>query len=239
MKAIADKNRDTLKLALVAADIPISRQGVDTMEQIAGKMGISVVDKQAIPPAAAPTSAGAAARIIASGAKRHVTSWSPVTTAVQMLGALRRQGWTGWYIHKPQQDYAAPAQDPKLVMSPEYAFRSRSFPVFGDMQAAAKKYGVTVPADTLALGWASGMVLEAALKECGASCTRESLADALLKINVQTSGIYPDPFAGRRTATSAMRASPLTRGIPASQSVRRITEWSRVKAGDLADVKTR
>lgn len=240
VKAIADKNKDTLKLALVAADIPISRQGVDTMEQIAGKMGISVVDKQAIPPAAADVS-GAAARIIASGAN-YVTSWSPVTTAVQMLGALRRQGWTGWYIHNHSaeaEDTLRQLKDPKLVMSPEYAFSVEKLPVFGDMQAAAKKYGVTVPADTLALGWASGMVLEAALKECGASCTRESLADALLKINVQTSGIYPDPV--RWTKDSHIRDASFTAYAwdPASQSVRRITEWSRVKAGDLADVKTR
>ena len=41
---------------------------------------------------------GAAARIIANDAN-YVTSWAPVTTAVQMLGALRRQGWNGWYIH--------------------------------------------------------------------------------------------------------------------------------------------
>lgn len=240
VKAIADKNKDTLKLALIAADIPISRQGVDTMEQIAGKMGISVVDKQAIPPAAADVS-GAAARIVASGAN-YVTSWSPVTTAVQMLGALRRQGWTGWYIHNHSaeaEDTLRQLKDPKLVMSPEYAFSVEKLPVFEDMQAAAKKYGVTVPADTLALGWASGMVLEAALKECGTSCTRDTLADALLKINVQTSGIYPDPV--RWTKDSHIREASFTAYLwdPGSQSVKRITEWSRVQAGDLATVQMR
>jgi len=240
VKAIADQNKDTLKLALVAADIPISRQGVDTMEQIAGKIGISVVDKQAIPPGAADVS-GAAARIIASGAN-YVTSWSPVTTAVQMLGALRRQGWTGWYIHNHSaeaEETLRQLKDPKLVMSPEYAFSVEKLPVFDEMQTAAKKYGVTVPSDSLALGWASGMVLEAALKECGAGCTRESLADALLKINVQTNSIYPDPV--RWTKDSHIREASFTAYAwdAASQSVRRITEWSRVKAGDLASVKMR
>lgn len=240
VKAIADANKDTLKLALVAADIPISRQGVDTMEQIAGKMGVAVVDKQAIPPAAADVS-GAAARIIASGAT-YVTSWSPVTTAVQMLGALRRQGWTGWYIHNHSaeaEETLRQLKDPKLVMSPEYAFSVEKLPVFDEMQAAAKKYGVTVPSDSLALGWASGMVLEAALKECGATCSRESLADTLLKLNVQTNGIYPDPV--HWTKESHIRDASFTAYVwdPASQSVRRITEWSRVKAGDLANVKMR
>jgi len=240
VKAIADTNKDTLKLALVAADIPISRQGVDTMEQIAGKMGVAVVDKQAIPPAAADVS-GAAARIIASGAN-YVTSWSPVTTAVQMLGALRRQGWTGWYIHNHSaeaEETLRQLKDPKLVMSPEYAFSVEKLPVFDEMQAAAKKYGVTVAADSLALGWASGMVLEAALKECGANCTRDSLAEALLKINVQTAGIYPDPV--RWTKDSHIREASFTAYVwdPATQSVKRITDWSRVKAGDLANVKMR
>lgn len=240
VKAIADANKDTLKLALVAADIPISRQGVDTMEQIAAKMGVSTVDKQAIPPAAADVS-GAAARIIASGAT-YVTSWSPVTTAVQMLGALRRQGWTGWYIHNHSaeaEETLRQLKDPKLVMSPEYAFSVEKLPVFEEMQAAAKKYGVTVPSDSLALGWASGMVLEAALKECGAACTREQLAEALLKINVQTAGIYPDPV--RWTKESHIREASFTAYVwdPTSQSVKRITDWSRVKAGDLANVKMR
>lgn len=240
VKAISDTNKDTLKLALVAADIPISRQGVDTMEQIAGKMGVAVVDKQAIPPAAADVS-GAAARIIASGAN-YVTSWSPVTTAVQMLGALRRQGWTGWYIHNHSaeaEETLRQLKDPKLVMSPEYAFSVEKLPVFDEMQAAAKKFGVTVAADSLALGWASGMVLEAALKECGANCTRDSLAEALLKINVQTAGIYPDPV--RWTKDSHIREASFTAYVwdPATQSVKRITDWSRVKAGDLANVKMR
>ena len=50
MKALAEKNKDKVKLALVAMDIPISRQGVDRMEQVAGTLGLEVSDKQAIPP---------------------------------------------------------------------------------------------------------------------------------------------------------------------------------------------
>ena len=83
------------------------------------------------------------------------------------------------------------------------------------------------------------MVLEAALKECGADCTRDSLAEALLKINVQTAGIYPDPV--RWTKDSHIREASFTAYVwdPATQSVKRITDWSRVKAGDLANVKMR
>ena len=52
-------------------------------------------------------------------------------------------------------------------MSPEYAFSVDKLPVFSEIEAAAKKYGVNLPVDTLTLGWASGMMLEAALKQCG------------------------------------------------------------------------
>ena len=131
-------------------DIPISRQGIDNMEQLAGKLGVQVVDKQAIPPAAADVS-GAASRIVASGAN-YVTSWAPVTTAVQMLGALRRQGWNGWYIHNHSaeaEDTLRQLKDPKLIMSPEYAFSVEKLPVFAEIEAAAKKYGVNLPVDTL------------------------------------------------------------------------------------------
>ena len=50
-------------------------------------------------------------------------------------------------------------------MSPEYAFSVEKLPIFDEIEAAAKKYDVNLPVDKLSLGWASGMVLEAALKQ--------------------------------------------------------------------------
>src|SRR5262249_35451459 len=102
VKALAEKNKDKLKLALVAMDIPISRRGVHPVGRIAGPVGGEVADKQATPPAAADVS-GAAARILSKEAN-YATSYAPVSTTVQMLGALRRQGWTGWYVHNHSSD---------------------------------------------------------------------------------------------------------------------------------------
>lgn len=238
VKAIADRNKDSLKLALVAADIPISRQGIDNMEQIAKKLGIEVVDKQAIPPAAADVS-GAASRIIASGAT-YVTSWAPVTTAVQMLGALRRQGWQGWYIHNHSgdaEDTLRNLKDPKLVMSPEYAFTVEKLPVFAEIEQTAKKYGVTVPVDALSLGWASGMMIEAALKKCGADCTKEKLVASLNGLSVDTAKIYPDAVKWSKEDHTRPASFTAYAWDPKSNSVKRITEWSRVKNGELATVK--
>jgi len=233
VKALADKNKDKVKLALVAMDIPISRQGVDTMEKIAGTIGVEVADKQAIPPAAADVS-GAAARIISKDAN-YATSYAPVSTTVQMLGALRRQGWNGWYVHNHSsdaEDTLRQLKDPKLVMSPEYAFTVEKLPIFDEIAAAAKKYDVNLPVDKLTLGWASGLVLEAALKKCGAGCTKEKLLESLVGLNVQTGGIYPDPI--NWTKDDHRRPASFVAYVwdEKSQSIKRITEWAKVKDGE-------
>ena len=235
VKALAEKNQDKLKLALIAMDIPISRQGVDTMEKIAGTIGVEVADKQAIPPAAADVS-GAAARIISKDAN-YATSYAPVSTTVQMLGALRRQGWNGWYVHNHSsdaEDTLRQLKDPKLVMSPEYAFTVEKLPIFDEIAATAKKYDVNLPVDKLTLGWASGMVLEAALKKCGDGCTKEKLLESLVGLNVQTGGIYPDPI--NWTKDDHRRPASFVAYVwdEKSQSIKRITEWAKVKDGEPA-----
>lgn len=240
VKALADSNKDELKLALVAMDIPVSRQGIDNMEKIAAQMKIEVVDKQSIPPGAADVS-GAASRIIAKQAN-YVTSWAPVTTAVQMLGALRRQGWNGWFIHNHSaeaEETLIQLKDPRLVMSPEYAFSSEKLPVFAEIQVAAKKHGVSLPVSTLTLGWASGMMLETALSQCSAPCTREKLTSILNGVNIKTAGIYPDPVTWSKDDHTRPASFTAYAWDAKTSSVKRITEWSRVRAGTLADVHVR
>jgi hypothetical protein len=85
VKALAERNKDKVKLALVAMDIPISRQGVDRMEQVAGDAR-----------ARGRRQAGDPARIRGRerrGSTHHLQggelcdSYAPVSTTVAMLGA--------------------------------------------------------------------------------------------------------------------------------------------------------
>ena len=56
--------------------------------------------------------------------------------------------------------------------------------------AAAKKYGVTIPASSATMnGWLMGMVIADSLNRCGATCDRAKLRNSLEKLSLDASGI--------------------------------------------------
>ena len=89
----------------------------------------------------------------------------------------------------------------------------------------------------MSLGWASGMILEAALKQCGAGCTKEKLVDTLNSLSVQTASIYPDAVKWSKDDHTRPASFTAYAWDAKTQAVKRITDWSRVKAGELAKVK--
>lgn len=238
VKGLAERNKQPLKLALVAMDIPISRMGVDNMEKLAKQLGVEVVDNIAVPPAAADMS-GPASRIISRGAN-YATSYAPVTTAVQVLGALRRQGWDGWYVHNTSaeaEDTLRQLKDPKFVMLPAHGFSVDKLPVYRDIEAAVKKYGgVKSPVDMLAAGWAGGMVIHAALGECGWPCDRAKLLQSMYKIRVDSKGTFRHPIEWTRDNHALRSAFAAYVWDSKTQSVRRLTEWATPE-GKPAEVK--
>src|SRR5262249_50649073 len=144
-------------------------------------------------------------------------------------------GWNGWYVHNHSsdaEDTLRQLKDPKLVMSPEYAFTVEKLPIFDEIGAAAKKYDVNLPVDKLALRLGMGMVFVTALKKCGACCTEENCLEQLAGLSVQKGGIYPDPI--NWTKDDHRRPASFVAYIwdEKSQSVKRITEWAKVKDGE-------
>jgi hypothetical protein len=79
--------------------------------------------------------------------------------------------------------------------------------------------------------------VKAALRDCGSPCNREKLLRVLNSLNVQTAGVYPDPVVW--TKDDHRRPASFTAYVwdTKSQSVRRVTEWSRVMPSEFANVK--
>lgn len=182
------------KLGLLAMDIPISRQGVDQIETLAGQNGFQVVGKVVVPLATADFTPFATRFKEASA--EWITHWAPFTIGVAMFNSLAKLAWKGSYLSvaspTAEADMAKFAQ-PNFLVMPSYSFTVDGLPVFKEIADAARKYQATYAADALALGWVGGMVVEAALKGCGWPCDSEKLRNALERVNVDTKGLYGGP----------------------------------------------
>src|SRR5712691_2103735 len=84
------------KLGLLAMDIPISRQGVDMIEKLAGQSGFEVVGKIAVPLQTADFTPFAT-RFKDAGAG-WIAHWAPFTVGVAMFSSLNKLGWGGNYL---------------------------------------------------------------------------------------------------------------------------------------------
>jgi len=80
-------------------------------------------------------------------------------------------------------------------------------------------------------------MLEAALKQCGADCTKEKLVDVLNGLSVMTANIYPDAVKWSKDDHTRPASFTAYAWDPKAGAVKRITEWARVKNGELATVK--
>lgn len=182
------------RLGLLAMDIPVSRQGVDMIEKLAGRNGFDVVGKIAVPVQTADFTPFAT-RFKDAGAD-WVAHWAPFTVGVAMFSSLTKLGWSGNYLATAsptaEADTARFAQ-PNFYVMPSYSFAVDGLPVFKDIGAAAGKYRSSYAADALSLGWVGGMVIEAALRRCGWPCGAEKLRSSMEGLRVDTRGIYGGP----------------------------------------------
>lgn len=194
MSFIERKSGDKAKIGFASMAIPISRGEVDYAAELAGKMGMTAVSNQVIPPPTADY-APFATKIKEAGADWGY-SWAPWVTQVKTFEALRRQGWNGSYVaygHINAEDELARLKDPTFYVFGNNAMFVEDLPVLREIEKAAEGES-QFPATLLSEGWVGGMVLEAIMKKVAWPPTREKVAAAMNDLQVDTKGLRGGPI---------------------------------------------
>lgn len=192
---IKETAKEPVRLALVAMAIPLSRAEIDYAEQQAPKAGMTVVDKEVIPPPT-PDYTPFATKIKEANAN-WTFSWAPWVTEVRTLEALRRLGWQGDYLtwaHIEAEGELERLKDGKLYVIGANAFFQDKLPVHGEISDAVAKAGSKYPVNQMAEGWIAGMVIEAALKTAGWPADAKKIRGALETVKLDTKGLRGGPI---------------------------------------------
>lgn len=186
---IKEMGRD-VRLATVAAEIPISRSTVEDAAQYAERSGLQVVERVVIPVAAVDYR-GFASRIIRSGAN-WVFAWAPWGIQISPFDALQRLGWRGNYLlwaHPPADEELVRRRSENLFAYGGNALFAENLPIHQEIRKLARTYNARYPAEYLAEGWGAAMILEAALRACGWPCDSRRLQAAMTRVDVNMRGL--------------------------------------------------
>jgi branched-chain amino acid transport system substrate-binding protein len=187
--------KEPVRLGLAAMAIPLSRAEMDYAEQQAPGAGMTVVDKEVIPPPT-PDYTPFATKLKDANAN-WVFSWAPWVTQVRTFEALRRLGWPGDYItwaHLEAEGELARLKDPKLYVIGANALFQDDLPAHREIADAVAKANSKYPANQMAEGWIAGMVIEAALKGAGWPADAAKLRAAMESVKVDTKGLRGGPI---------------------------------------------
>jgi len=192
---VKETAKEPVKIGFSAMAIPLSRAEMDFAEQQAPALGMTVVDKEVIPPPT-PDYTPFATKLRDAGAN-WVFSWAPWVTQVRTLEALRRLDWKGDYIawaHIEAEGELARLKDGSFYVVGANALFQEQLPIHQEIATAAKSAKLTYPVEQLSEGWIAGMVVEAALKATGWPATPEKLAAAMSTLKVDTKGLRGGPI---------------------------------------------
>jgi branched-chain amino acid transport system substrate-binding protein len=192
---IKETAKEPVKIGFSAMAIPLSRGEMDFAESQAPGLGMTVVDKEVIPPPT-PDYTPFATKLKDAGAN-WVFSWAPWVTQVRTLEALRRLDWRGEYVawaHIEAEGELARLKDGSFYVIGANALFQDELPIHKEIAEAAKQAGVPYPAQQMAEGWIAGMVVEAALKAAGWPASADKLAAAMTNLTVDTKGLRGGPI---------------------------------------------
>ncbi|HEX9812062.1 MAG TPA: ABC transporter substrate-binding protein [Burkholderiales bacterium] len=195
MQFIKDNSKGAARIGFSAMAIPISRGQIDYSEELAKKLGMTPVDKEAIPP---PTPDYTPFATKLKDAKPDwVYSWAPWVTQIRTFESLRRLGWSGSYLtyaHIQAEQELQRVKDPKFYVFGTNAFFEDNLPVHAEIRKIAGGAKLSYPVEQLTEGFISGFVLEAALKKTGWPATPKKIAAAMSNLKVDTRGLRGGPI---------------------------------------------
>src|SRR5215468_6785906 len=156
-----------VKVGFVAQNIPISQSEMEFAEKLARESGLESIPVVVVPGGSADLTPFAA-KLKEAGAD-WVLSWAPWPLEIGVFEALSRIGWNGSYLlyaHQQAQADLTRLKAPNLYAFGGNALFADNLPIHQQIRDAVK--GQTAhPADYMAEGWVSAMVLEQALRQCG------------------------------------------------------------------------
>jgi len=195
----AAATKEPVRIGFAAMAIPLSRGEMDFAESQAPSLGMTVADKEVIPPPT-PDYTPFATKLKDANAN-WVFSWAPWVTQVRTLEALRRLGWSGDYIawsHLEAEGELARLKDPNFYVIGANALFQEDLPIHREITEAVKKANASYPANQMAEGWIAGMVMEAALKNAGWPTDAAKVRAALETVKVDTKGLRGGPIEWTR-----------------------------------------
>ncbi len=224
---IKESAKAPVKIGFSAMAIPLSRGEIDSAEEQSKGLGMTPVDKEVIPPPTADYTPFAT-KLRDAGAN-WVYSWAPWVTQVRTFEALRRLGWEGDYIawsHLEAEGELARLKDGKLYVIGANALFQDNLPIHQEIADAAKKAGVSYPANQMAEGWIAGMVVEAALKGAGWPANASKIRAAMETLKVDTKGLRGGPIEWTKDNHFRTRQYyRIYRWDPAKSAIVRAKDW--------------
>jgi ABC-type branched-subunit amino acid transport system substrate-binding protein len=192
---VKETAKEPVRIGFAAMAIPLSRGEMDFAESQAPSLGLTVVDKEVIPPPT-PDYTPFATKLKDANAN-WVFSWAPWVTQVRTLEALRRLGWSGQYIawsHLEAEGELARLKDGDFYVIGANSLFQEDLPIHREITEAAKKANASYPGNQMAEGWLAGMVIEAALKSAGWPADAAKVRGALETVKVDTKGLRGGPI---------------------------------------------
>ena len=193
---IKEEGKGSIKLGLVAMNIPVSRGEIDFAEELSKTMGIESVDKEVIPPPTADYTPFAS-KIKSAGANWGY-AWAPWGCQVRTFEALRKLGWEGKYLayaHTNSEDELKRLKDEGFYVFGTNAFFADDTEIHKKIREASAREKTIYPYTQLAEGWIAATVLEEILKKTPWPPDPEKARTAMNQIKVDVKGLKGGPLS--------------------------------------------